>query len=289
MSQSQPPLGADRAMMVEMAEIAREAARQAGDYARSRLGSASAQLKDESQLVTEVDRLCQAMIVERVRQRYGTHGILAEEGREAGIFRHPPSGPEQLWWVIDPLDGTRNFVHGLPIFAVSIGVMEAGKPIIGVIYDPNTATMFSGHKPMGARCNDQPIRCYHGELDANSQIALPGRNRRSGCAVGEERLGVLIRKVMAKHVYTALGSAALHYAYVASGAVAGMCSWELRLWDIAAGAAIAEAAGALVTKPDGTPRFPLDCASYQGEALPSMAAGPMAHRELLKMLGELPT
>lgn len=263
--------------LTAMQEIAETAARQAGAHAMQQQDKIKTiEYKTEHQLVTEVDRACQAMIIATIRQHHPDHGILAEEGENGQLLKEPPQSNDAPWWVIDPIDGTRNYAHGLPLFAVSIGLMHKGIPILGVIYDPSTDTVFSAIQGQPAHRNEKPISCYTGQLHPNSQIALPGRYSHD--------LAPITASVMKNNVAMELGSAALQYAYVASGSFAGGCSAEVRLWDVAATAAIVQAAGGIMTTLDGTPRFPFDCDSYQGGPVPTITGGEQAVRQLAKLI-----
>ena len=259
-----------------MVRLAEAAAREAGDYALSRLGKVSADIKSAGQLVTEADNAAQDMIVRRIAERYDGHGILAEEGPDDQLLHKAPRDGADIWWVIDPIDGTRNFAYGLPTFAVSIGLMQGGRPVAGVIYAPSTNMLLSAQVGGPAYHNGVETHCHPGPVTAESLVALPCRY--------VDGVPACVMEIMRRHIPTVLGSAALQYSYVAMGGCVGTCSWNLRLWDIAAGTAIVEAAGGRVTAIDGSVLFPLDCSAYQGEPLAALAAGPEAHAYLAGIL-----
>ena len=128
----------------QMVMLAATTAREAGCYVRQRSGRVAATVKSPGQLVTDVDGAAQQLIVERVRRHYPDHGFLAEEGIGAGLFRAAPTGSDDIWWVIDPIDGTRNFAYGASLYCVMIGVLRGGMPIAGAIYDPNSERLYYG-------------------------------------------------------------------------------------------------------------------------------------------------
>ena len=251
--------------LTHMLDLAQQAVRRAGDHARSQFGQTSAQLKSVDQLVTQADLQCQAIIIEHIARQYPQHGFIGEEGDNGGLFKQCPSDPQDTWWVIDPIDGTTNFAHGLPQYSISLGMIVNGHPQLGVIYDPSTNMIFAGGINQPATCNGRSITCLEEELHPNSQFAIPSRF--PGGIPG------WLPELFEKYVVRNFGSAALHFAYVALGGLTATFAWDIKLWDFAAGAAIAQAAGAIVTDMNDQPRFPIDCAAYNGEPLSVFVGG----------------
>jgi len=134
-----------------MLETAIVAARLAGQRAMEEINFIKASVKNSRELITQADTRCQQIIVERIKETYPDHGFIAEEGGEGKIFKQPPRGDKPIWWVIDPIDGTNNFAHRILLFTVSIAAMYQGEPIVGVIFEPATESMFTAVK--AARCN----------------------------------------------------------------------------------------------------------------------------------------
>ena len=256
----------------EILQLAQEAARAAGDYARSKIGSAQVSLKAAEQIVTQVDQQCQKMIVDRILEGFPDHGIIGEEGTADQTLKRPPTGDEDIWWIIDPLDGTRNYAHGAAQYAVSIGVMRDGLPVAGAIYDPSTNMMFSARQGGPAECNGQIIHCRDEILNSNSQLAISGNIF--------DWLPLCVAEIMEKYTYMNLGSAALHYAYVAMGAYSAAFAGEVKLWDIAAGAIISQCAGAVVNDLRGKARFPINPHDYQSQPLQIIIGADSIQRQL---------
>ena len=254
-------------------KLAQRAARRAGDHAHRGIGSARISIKGADQIVTQLDEECQEIIIRHIRDRYPGHGLIGEEGPNGQLLKQSPTDGGNIWWVIDPIDGTRNFAHGTANYTVSVGVIEDGIPVAGAIFDPSTDQMFTARLGGPAQCNGQTINCRDETLHKNSQIAFSGN-------ILSELGPAPLAELMDKHVLINLGSAALHYAYVALGAYSGAFGWKTRLWDIAAGAVICQSAGAVVTDLRNNPRFPIDCRIYQGEALPILIAAESAQNQL---------
>jgi myo-inositol-1(or 4)-monophosphatase len=259
-----------------MHEIAIQAARKAGDYARSCLGRVRSEIKLEDQIVTEADRTCQQMIIDAVRSRFPDHGFIGEEGPGDQMLKIPSRDSEDTWWVIDPIDGTRNFAHKLPLFAVSLAAIQNGLPILGVIFDPCANMLFSAFAGGCAQCNGASIHRNDEALNSNSQIAVTGHY--------DDEIPPGVLRLLNKFVCMNLGSAALHYAYTALGSFAAAYSEKVKLWDLAAGAVINESAGAFLGDLNGNSWFPFSCKNYDGRPLPTLNAGRKILPQLLDIL-----
>jgi len=256
--------------------IAEEAARAAGQHALQVAASTPSEYKSPDQIVTQADRDCQALIIQKIITKCPGHGFIGEEGEHGQLFRQEPAGTEPLWWVIDPIDGTRNYANKALNFAVSIALLRDGLPVVGVIYDPSTNQLFSATIDGPARRNGQPIQCRSEALDSNSQVAISGNYN--------PPLPWYVARFLERFVCMNLGSAALHYAWVAAGAYSAAFSLKVKLWDIAAGALICQRAGARVTDLQDQPVFPCDCRGYRGQPIPLLIAGSTAHRQLINLI-----
>jgi myo-inositol-1(or 4)-monophosphatase len=232
------------------------------------------QHKGEIDLVTEVDHLSERYLISEVLKRFPHHRILSEEsGERAGQAEHA--------WLIDPLDGTVNYAHGVPVFAVSIAYQLEGKLELGVVFDPTRDEMFSAKQGGGACLNGIPIHVSSTNQLAHSLLA-------TGFSYDirthpETNLDHFARFSLRSQGIRRLGSAALDLCYVACGRYDGY--WELRLnpWDVAAGGLIAIQAGAQVTDVRGGPDFLATPQSI-------LAANPAVHPQMLALLADhLPT
>jgi myo-inositol-1(or 4)-monophosphatase len=248
--------------------VAEKAARVAGEVILENLGGLSMDdigSKQTADFVTRVDRESEERIIGVLRSAFPGHGIFSEESlkeEERGGYR----------WVIDPLDGTTNYIHGYPVFAVSIALEKIGEPVLGVILDPVRDELFSAEKAGGAFLNGSPIRVSGICSMENSLVATGFPFRR------KEMLDIYLRAF--KRVFMRVsgmrraGSAALDLAYLAAGRCEGFFELGLSPWDIAAGSLIVKEAGGVVTDFRGN-----------GEYLSTgdiVAGNPAAHRELLK-------
>ncbi len=234
--------------MNPMVTIAVRAAREAGRVITrnfNRIDRLTVADKGRNDFVTEVDRNAEAAIIEVLREKYPHHAILAEEsGAQAG---------NEFEWVIDPLDGTTNFLHGLPQFAVSIALKVKGRLDIGVVYDPISEEMFTASRGEGALLNDHKIRVSNRKsLDgALLGTGLPYRD----FSFMDNYMGMLKDLAQETAGIRRPGSAALDFAYVACGRTDGFWELGLKEWDFAAGALLVREADGLVTDIAGGERF----------------------------------
>ena len=259
-----------------MLEVAIVAARLAGQRAMEEINYTKASVKNDAELVTQADLRCQQIIIDRVKETFPDHGFIGEEGNDGSIFKQSPRGSSPFWWVIDPIDGTNNFAHRLLCFSVSIAVMYEGFPVVGVVYSPPDDSMFTAVKDGPTQFNNTVVKASENE---------PGRFEIIGIeSIFADGLPEWINILGSKVKLRSLGSTALHLAYVGKGSMIGTIISTPKLWDIAAGALIAENAGAVVTDWDGNKIFPVDLDSYKGGSFETLAAGKNTHAEILKVL-----
>lgn len=193
---------------------------------------------NEKNLVTEIDKKSEKTIMDFITKKYPAHAILAEESGE-----HKKDS--EYLWVIDPLDGTTNFAHGLPIFSVSIGVMKKNEIIAGAVYDVMQNIFYSAAKGSGAFANDKKIN-----VSSNDVLGLGVLVTGFPYDVADnpdnafERFASLTKQARAVR---RLGSAAIDFCYVARGVFDGFWEVSLHPWDLCAGKLIVEEAGGLVT------------------------------------------
>ena len=220
------------------------------------------------ELVTEADHRSEAYLLGEIQHRFPGHKIIAEESGEL-------AGIDGQVWYIDPLDGTINYAHGVPIFSVSIAYAEAGKTRLGVVYDPLRDECFSAEDGQGAWLNGQPLRVSAAQsLDQALLVTGFPYDIRTNPA---NNLDHYARFALGSQGVRRLGSAALDLAYVAAGRFDGF--WEIRLnaWDVAAGGLIAEQSGARVTNLAGG----ADTITPPQSVL---AANPHLHGQMLALL-----
>jgi len=249
--------------------IAVTAARRAGDIitrSLDRNGKVNVQQKNHNDFVTEIDQLAEKDIIATIRRAYPTHSILAEEsGRHRG---------DDYQWIIDPLDGTSNFIHGFPHFAVSIAIAYRGQLEHAVIYDPIRQELFTASRGAGAKLNDYRIRVGQRK---NLQESLLGTGfpYRS-----HEHLTTYLRGFATLLPQCAgmrrAGSAALDLAYVAAGRLDGFWEMGLHPWDIAAGALLIKEAGGIISDFNGKENYLMDGNVVTGNA--------KIHKDLLAVI-----
>ena len=257
-------------------ETAIVAARLAGQHAMEEINFIKASIKKNSELVTQADARCQQIIIDRIKETCPDHGFIAEEGGQQGIFKQQPRGAEHLWWVIDPIDGTNNFVHRMLSFTTSIAVMHQGEPIVGVIFEPATESMFTAVKGGEAQLNSRRITAGKETINSFSSVGLDSHF--------DDGVPGWVCEIMQRTRFRNLGTAALQFAYVAKGGFIATIASRVKLWDIAAGALIAQTAGAIVSDWQGGEIFPVDLDNYQGGELQVIAANKKVHTELLQLI-----
>jgi myo-inositol-1(or 4)-monophosphatase len=212
-------------------------AREAGGLLMSFFGKVAVEYKGEADLVTEADRTSESLIVERIRSRWPDHDLIGEEGsrRETGSdFR----------WYVDPLDGTTNFAHGFPVFAVSLAIEYKGERIAGVVYDPTRDEMFAAAMGRGATLNGRPIRVSKTARLAEGLAAtgFPSHKRHQN-----PNIHFYHQITLRSHGVRRAGSAALDLCYVACGRFDAFWEFNLNSWDTAAGVVLVTEAGGKVT------------------------------------------
>lgn len=237
--------------------VAINCAAKAGEWIKSKLGNYnSLNIKYSSQdLVTEVDKGSEAMIRNLIHTHFPTHAFLGEEGVEAGPQASAKAlqdvKDEDYLWIVDPIDGTTNFVHGFPAFTVSIALAHKGEVIVGVVYDPSRDELFVAEKGKGAYVHGKKME-VSGELKLADSLVATGFPADQGYALPINMTGLTAIAPKVRNIRVA-GSAALHLAYVAAGRLSGFWEIGLNAWDIAAGALLIREAGGQVTDTLGNP------------------------------------
>lgn len=255
--------------MQALLTIAVRAARKAGDFiSREANHISSVESKSRHDYVTNVDKAAEQLIIETISNAYPEHSFL---GEESGL-----SGESDFQWVIDPIDGTSNFIRKIPHWAISIACKHKGRTQIGVVYDPSKEELFTAVKGRGAQFDNKKMRVSNTKGLEHSMLAtgFPFRNEQKL----EEYLAVFAKLFPHCSDMRRAGSAALDLAYVAAGRLDGFWEYGLSPWDTAAGALLVEESGGMVSDMQGDPNY-----ENKGSVL---AANPKAFREMLKIINQ---
>ncbi len=237
--------------------VAINTAATAGEWIKSKLGTfANLNYKySQHDLVTEVDKGAESLIRNLIFTHFPHHSFLGEEGVEPG----PDASAEALesmidaeyLWIVDPIDGTTNYVHGFPFYVVSIALAYKGEVIVGVIYDPSRDELFVAEKGKGAYVKGKLMNVSSENKLIDSLIAsgFPADHKH---ALPINLAGIQALSSKVRNIRVA-GSAALHLAYVAAGRLSGFWEIGLNSWDMAAGSLLIQEAGGIVTDTEGKP------------------------------------
>jgi myo-inositol-1(or 4)-monophosphatase len=219
--------------------------------------------KGEFDVVTEADHASGEWISKRLREAYPGIGIVSEEAEAEGCL--------ERYWLVDPLDGTKNFSHGHPFFCVTMALVEAGRPVLGVTYDPVRRETFAAERGQGATRNGEPMRVSEvGTLKkAMLTSGFPSSRRHQDLDTK-----VFLEILMSSQALRRSGCSGLDLAYVACGRFDAVFDWGLSPWDVAAGLLLVEEAGGV-------------CVNWQGEGYRLDEAGMLCgNAELVGLLRE---
>jgi myo-inositol-1(or 4)-monophosphatase len=229
-----------------------EAARQAGAVLMDWQHRFQSREKGPRDLVTEADLAAQEIIRETIRKAFPDHDFLGEEDaaerKSQGLPPIPPRRSE-FRWIVDPLDGTVNYVHGLPGYAVSIALQQGDAIALGVIFDPLVDDWFVCVRGQGAKLNGQPVKTSRCERLEQALIAVSFSPNVPRSSIEIYRF---IEALLACQSVRRMGSAALNLAYVASGRLDGYWATSVNIWDVAAGLLMVEEAGGAIAGIDGS-------------------------------------
>ncbi|GHC10019.1 inositol monophosphatase family protein [Cerasicoccus arenae] len=219
--------------------IATEAARAAGAILKEGAGLRYVNFQDSKDVKLKADVESEKLIRQMLTAATGLPIIGEEEGGDESL----PSKSE-LYWVVDPLDGTYNYLRGLPTCCVSIGLMRGMEPVVGVVYDFNAEELFAGAVGWGLTCNGQPLTPWWPEKVEHAVLVT---GFPAGRDYGDRALRQFVSEIQRFQKIRMIGSAALALAYVAIGRMDAYTEETIRLWDIAGGLALAAASGAVVS------------------------------------------
>ncbi len=210
--------------------------------------------KSRADLVTDADHASQAVVKESLLAAFPDHHFLGEEeavGKAIEETRPPVDGPPV--WVVDPLDGTANYVHDVPAYCVSIGLWAGGRPVVGVIHDPRMNEVFTAAVGLGAFLNGKPLKVSTVPTLRDGMIAT---GFPANYAKQVRNLGTWAKVTAHAQSLRRTGSTALNLAYVASGRFDGYWAFDNYAWDVMAGAVLVTEAGGTLTTSDGLPFDP---------------------------------
>jgi myo-inositol-1(or 4)-monophosphatase len=254
--------------MKDFMAVARDAALKAGSMLREDIhGSRKITYKGDINLVTEMDMRSERTIVEMLLVAFPDHGVVAEEETKL-------SNDSGYTWIIDPLDGTTNYAHGYPCFAVSIGLKHDEDIILGVVYDPMRDELFVAQKGLGAYLNGKKIKVSPVDTLIKSLLATGFPYDRK--VSDKNNLNYFYDLLMASQEVRRDGSAALDLCYVATGRLDGFWELKLRPWDVAAGSLIVIEAGGTVSDLSGN-RFDMHAEEI-------LASNGRIHRQMIEVL-----
>ncbi len=223
--------------------------------------------KGEIDLVTEIDRASETFLLGEIRRRFPAHTIMAEESGGADNGEHQ--------WYVDPLDGTVNYAHGVPIFCVSLAYAWRGELTLAAVYDPMRGELFSAERGQGAWLNGRLLR-VSGTTELGRSLLVTGFPYDAWISP-RNNFDLFAKLAKMTQGVRRLGSAALDLCYVAAGRFDGYWELSLKPWDLAAGALLCLEAGARVTKVDGNP-------DLLAAPVSVLAANPALHGKMLAAL-----
>ena len=255
--------------MAEELEAALEAARRAGEVLREGFGAHHrVRYKGEVDIVTEIDERAEEVIREALLGAYPSYSMLAEEGGET-------AGEGDARWIVDPLDGTTNYAHGLPLFAVSIALEKAGEVVAGVVHDPMRQETFVAERGRGARLNDESIGVSETDDLVRALVVTGFPYDREEVPAAIDLFGRLSMRTQSMR---RLGSAALDLCYVAAGRLDAYYERGGYAWDVAAGSLLIEEAGGKITDYKGRP--------FEMEGKEVIASNGLLHPKLIDFTRE---
>ena len=247
-------------------------AAQAGDILLA-LAHSDLQVEHKSRidLVTKADHDSEQFLINAIHEAFPDHAIVAEE---SGSW----AGQQDHQWYIDPLDGTLNYAHGVPIYCVSIGYAYQGRMELGVVYDPTREEFFSAQRGQGATLNGQPIQVSQFTQLIDCMLGT-GFSHQTDQQL-EDSFATFMHLSKISQSVRRIGSAALGIAYVAAGRMDGFWEASINQWDIAAGALLVEEAGGVVTDIHGE-------SDYMSNPPSILCANPVIHRRMLDVINAL--
>lgn len=266
--------------IAEMLVLAKRLAHEAADLARSYADRITISRKADTSIVTEADRAVEAHILRAIAEVYPDHAVCAEE---SAAEPDPGRVKPRYCWVIDPIDGTRNYASGFPCYATSIAVLERGHPVLGVVLEHTRGDLYVATAGGGATLNEKVIRVRDVGSDDDLLIGIP--SSKDKLTVTILRIWIAERGIVCRNV----GSTALHLSMVGAGSLGAAYCKRCKIWDVAAGVLLVTEAGGEISDPTGGSWLPFDLTGDPHDDLPYVAGAPSTHARLLEQLRPLAT
>ncbi len=260
---------------IQLRQLACDLARIGGESAERLFGKVTVTRKPDQSPVTEADHVAQDAILRALASQYPDHAVLVEETLH-DPQRHAALSVSDYCWVIDPIDGTRNFARGARMYATSVAVLHHGRPVAGAIYEAACREVYSASLGGGATRGVSPLHVTDNPPSADTIIAVSSFRRQPAPAA--------VRGWMDRFLMRNQGATSLHFAWTAAGLVDAAFSNECKLWDIAAAALLIEEAAGVMSDDQGNAIWPVSVDAYQGEDLRVLGGTPTVHRALLATL-----
>jgi len=240
-------------------------------------GRAVVSRKADDTPVTQADHAAQAAILDVLAERFPDHAVLVEE-ELVDPQRHADRASAEYCWVIDPVDGTRNFARGVGVYATSVAVMQGEEPLACAVFDATTQRVYSAARGQGAFLEDQPLVLHDRPVDSDTVVMISSFRSRP--------IPDAVRAWMDSYLFRNQGSLCLHVAWVAAGLADAAYALECKLWDIAAVALIVQEAGGVISNHEGGSLWPIHPSAYHDEDIPILAGTPTMHARLLASLSD---
>ncbi|MCB9850287.1 MAG: hypothetical protein H6817_06240 [Phycisphaerales bacterium] len=251
--------------------LAQQMAATAQHFATTDFRNIEARTKADGSDVTDTDQRIERMMADFIRRTFPDHALLAEEDQKQPADMPSPADARYCW-VVDPLDGTRNYVRGLPCFSTSIALLDAGTPVVALIRHLVTGATYTAIRGRGAHSGERKLQVAQRPFEPHNvvtfQPASDGRTYDNAAWV---------RNVHARN----FGSTALHLAMLADGNIDASICEQNRMWDIAAGALLVTEAGGMITRIDGSPILPFDLRTNTRSEFAFLAGNAQMHTALL--------
>lgn len=234
--------------MSDYLEVCQQAAQAGGEVLKQWLGRFAVREKGPADLVTEADVASQEAIRRVIQSHYPEHAMVGEEDAPGGSF-----AGDEFCWIVDPLDGTTNYVHQVPHYCVSVALVQRGQPIAGAVFEPIHGECYTAALGQGARLNGRPIRT---SAVRDLSQALVAASFSAKVQAGSWEIDQFVAALLGCQAVRRTGSAALNMAYLAAGRFDGFWAMSTKAWDVAAGALLITEAGGAISDIDGN-RFDL--------------------------------